>query len=93
MTDNLDGKRAELVIFAVGEGLRRSNHDTLARMDAQRVEVFHVADRDTIVIAVAHHLIFYFLPTFQTLLHQDLGREREGLFGKFVEFFLVVGKT
>jgi len=56
----------------VGEGLRRSDHDTLAGMDAERVEVLHVADRDAVVETVAHHLVLYLLPALERLLDQYL---------------------
>ena len=79
MAHDLDGERTQLVILAVGQSLRRSDDDTLTRMDAQRVEVLHVADRDAVVVAVAHHLVLYLLPALEALLHQHLGREREGL--------------
>ena len=62
-------------------------------MYAQWVEIFHVAYRDTVVIAVAHNLIFYFFPAFQALLYENLRRERESLFGQFVKLFLVVAES
>ena len=81
------------MVFRIGERLRGRNDDRLARVDAQRVEVLHVADRDTVVIAVAHHLVLYLLPALQRLLNQHLRREREGFLGQFVEFLLVVAEA
>ena len=75
MAHDLDRQRAQLVVFRVGEGLRWRDDDTLARVDAQWVEILHVAHRDTVVVTVAHHFIFYFLPTFEALFHKDLRRE------------------
>ena len=34
-------------------------------MDAQGIEVLHVADGDTVVEAIAHHLVLYLLPALQ----------------------------
>ena len=62
-------------------------------MDAERIEVLHVADGDTVVVTVAHHLVFYLLPSLQTLLHKHLRRERECFLGKLVQLLLIVGKT
>ena len=90
MADNLDGELAQLVVVAVRERLRRSHYDTLAGVDAQRVEVLHVADRDAVVVLVAHHLIFHFLPAFQALLDQNLGREAQCLVTDDLQFFLIV---
>ena len=72
MADDSYRKLAEQVVLMVGEGLRGSDHDTLAGMDSERVEVLHVADRDAVVVAVAHHLVFYLLPALEGLLYQHL---------------------
>ena len=42
--DDLDSRGPEDVILPVGERLAGRDHDGLARMDAQRVQVLHVAD-------------------------------------------------
>ena len=93
MTDDLDGQCTEFMIFGVCQRLRGRDHDRLARMDAKRIEVLHVTYGDTIVITVAHHLVFNLLPAFQTLLHQHLWGERESLLGQFVEFLLIVAEA
>src|SRR5574344_693891 len=62
-------------------------------MDAERIEVFHVADRDTIVVTVADYFVFYLFPAFQTLLYQDLWRERECFFCQYIELFLIVAEA
>ncbi len=93
MADDLDGERPQFVVFGVGKGLRRGNHNGFARVDAQRVEVFHVADRDTVVVTVAHHLVLDLFPTTQRLLDQHLRRERERFLCQRIQFFLVVTET
>ena len=62
-------------------------------MDAERVEVLHVAHGDAVVVAVAHHLIFYLLPTFEALLDEDLWGEREGFLTNLAQLVVVVGKA
>ena len=62
-------------------------------MDTQWVEVLHVTNCDTVVVAVAHYLILYLLPSLQTLLYQHLRRERESLLGELNEFFFVICET
>ena len=81
------------MILAVGERLRRSYDYTLAGVYAQRVEVLHVADGDTVVITVAHNLILYLLPTLKALLNQHLRREREGFLGQTVKLLLIVAEA
>ena len=93
MADNLNRQSAEFVILAVGQCLGRSYHYRLTRVDAQGVEVFHVTDRDTVVVPVSHHLVFYLFPALETLLHQHLWREREGFLRQLVQFFLIIGKS
>ena len=93
MTNNLDGQCTELVILTVGECLRRGNNDTLTGMNTERVEILHVTNRDTVVILVAHDLVFYLLPSLETLLNEHLGRERECLLGQLVEFLLIITES
>ena len=93
MTDDLDRELAKLVIVAIGERLRRSHHDRLASVDAERVEVLHVADGDAVVVAVAHHLILHFFPALETLLDKYLRREAESLVADGNELLLIVTET
>ena len=62
MTDNLDGQCTQLVVLAIGQRLTWCHDNRLTSMDAQRVEVLHVTDGDTVVVAVAYHLVFNLLP-------------------------------
>jgi hypothetical protein len=43
-------------------------------MDAHRVKVLHVADRDARVVAVAHHLVLDLLPAQERPFDQHLAR-------------------
>ena len=92
MAYNADRKLTKFVILTVCQGLRRRNDNRFSGVNAEGVEVFHVADRDAVVETVADNFIFYFFPTFETLFHEHLGRERESLFSKFIEFFFVVAE-
>ena len=65
MANDAYGQLAQFVVFAVGQCLGGSDDDTFARVDTQRVEVFHVAHRDAVVKAVAHDFIFDFFPAFE----------------------------
>ena len=64
-------------------------------MDTDGIHVFHVADGNRSVVAVAHHLIFNFLVALHTFLDQDLAdrREREGVFHDGNEFLLAVRES
>ena len=42
-------------------------------MDAEGVEVLHVADGDTVVVLIAYHLVLNLLPALERLLDQYLG--------------------
>ena len=46
-------------------------------MDAERVEILHIADGDTVAETVTHHLILDFLPAFETLLDEHLGEKEK----------------
>ena len=77
----------------IAQCLRWSHYDALAGMDAQRIEVLHITYRDAIVIAVAHHFVFDFLPSFQRFFNQDLRRKGEGLFSQTIQLFVVRTET
>ena len=62
-------------------------------MNTKRVEVFHVAYGDAVVVFVANDFVFNLLPSFEALLYENLRRERESFFSKFVEFFFVVAEA
>ncbi len=83
------------MIFVVGERLHRSHDDAIARMDADRIDIFHVADDDGVVVGVAHHFVFDFFIAGDALLDQALmdGRDLEARFANFTQFFFIVGKS
>ena len=93
MADDTDRQLTQFVIIGIAQGLGGSDHDRLTRMDAEWIEVLHVADRDTVVETVAYHLILYLFPAFQTLLDQHLRREREGLLHQRVQLLLVIAEA
>ncbi len=93
VADNLDSERTQVMIVVVAEGLRGCYNDTLAGVDAERVEVLHVADGDTVVVAVAHNFVLNFLPALERFLNEHLGRERESFFYQRNKFVVVVAET
>ena len=62
-------------------------------MDAQRVEILHIADGDAVVVAVPHYLVFYLLPSLQGFLYEYLAGEGKGLGSDGIEFGFVVAET
>ena len=91
MADGLNRDRAEQVVFLVVQRLPRGHDDGLARMDAHRVEVFHVADSDAVVAPVPHDLVFDLFPAPQALLDQHLGHAAcEGAAQRLVEVGLAL---
>ncbi len=93
MPDDPDGQLTEFVVFRVGQRLRRGYDDTFARMNPQRIEVLHITNRNTVIETIPDHLVFYFFPTFQTLFHKYLGRERKGFFHQNVQFLFIVTES
>ena len=93
MADNLDSQSTQFVVLSIAQCLTRCHNDTLTCMDAKRVEVLHVADGDTVVVAVAHHFIFYLFPSLERLLYQYLWREGEGFLCLCFQFLVVVAEA
>ena len=86
---------AQHVVFAVRERLARRDDDAVARVDADGVEVLHVADGDGGVTRVAHDLVFNFLVALDALFHEHLmhGGEGQGVLGEGAQLLVVVGKA
>ncbi len=70
--DNIQRRRPQHLVLVVGQRLRRRHHDAVARVDAHRVEILHIADRDAGVVRVPHHLVLDLLPAGHAPLHQHL---------------------
>mmetsp|Transcript_32315 Transcript_32315/g.108872 ORF Transcript_32315/g.108872 Transcript_32315/m.108872 type:complete len:207 (+) Transcript_32315:2033-2653(+) len=90
MAHDLQRRLAEHVVLGIRQRLRRRDDDGVARVDAQRVKVLHVADSDAIVVAVAHHLVLHLLPPEHGLFHQQLRRHRQSLDRERTQLGLVV---
>lgn len=93
MTNDLDGGRSEHVVLLVAQRLTGRNDDGIASVDAQGVEVLHVANRNAVVIRITNDLIFDLLPALQGLLNQNLGRECKRSGSHVSQLLLVVGET
>ena len=89
LAHNFYGDAAQKMVLVVAQRLRRRHHHALARVDAQRVEILHIADGDAVVVAVANHLIFNLFPAFQRFLDKNLRRVREGRLRKPLQFGVV----
>ena len=93
MAHDTDSDLAELVVFVICQRLRGSDDDTLTRVDTERVEVLHITDGDTVVVAVTYDLVLDFLPALEALLYEDLRGEGEGLATQLVKLSFVVAEA
>ena len=84
---------AQHLVFLVGQGDGRGYDDGVAGVDAHRVQVFHGADGDHVVLGVPDHLKLDFLPAGNAFFHQNLGNggEAQAVAGDVHELFLVLG--
>ena len=60
------------LMLAVAQRLHRRDDHRIAGVDADRIDVFHVADDDGIVVGIAHDLILDFLEPGDAALDQTL---------------------
>ena len=93
MANDVNCNSAQPVIFVVAECLRRRYNYALARMDAQGVQVLHIADGDAVVIAVAHNLVFNLLPTLEGFFYKDLRRVCESAGSQFLQFLVICAEA
>ena len=93
MAYNANGKLAQFMIFFIRQRLRGSYNDRLTGMDPQRIEIFHITNRNTVIEPVAHHLIFHLFPSSQRFFYQHLRRESKSFFHKYIQFLFIVAET
>ena len=95
LIDNIKSRGTQHLIFLVRQGLGRSYNDTVSCVDADRINILHVADSDTVPCTVAHHFIFDLLPSCNAPLHQNLAHsgEPQTVFQNAFQLFLVVCNT
>ena len=71
--DYLDGGGAQHLIFLVGERLAGGDYDAVAGVNPHRVQVFHIADGDAVVGAVADYFVLDFFPADEGTFQEYLG--------------------
>ena len=72
LLDDIQGCGAQHLVFLIRQRHRRGNDDGIAGMHPYRIEIFHRADGDHIVLAVPHHLKLDLFPSGNAPLHQHL---------------------
>src|SRR5215469_5331645 len=93
LPDHGNGRVAHGLVLAVGERLRRSDGDRVARMHAHGIEVLNRADDDDVVFEVAHDLELVLFPAEHGFFNQRLVNwgEIEAAGEHFEQLFAVVG--
>ena len=83
------------MIFFIREGLRRADNDRVSGVNADRIDIFHIADGDGCVVAVPHDLIFDLFAALHALFHQHLvyRGEFQCVFHQGHEFLRVIRKS
>ena len=79
----------------ISKGLGRSYYNTVTGMDADRVNIFHVADGNYIACAVTHYLVLDLFPSCDAALYQNLSYtgETKTICKNLLQFFLIVSDT
>ena len=93
--NQLQGGVAEHLVFLVCQRLGGTHYDGVAGVNANRIQIFHVADGNGGIIGIPHNFVFDFLIALDALFHQNLVNrgEHQSVFHDFPEFFLRVGET
>ena len=93
MAHAFDGNVLQHFHLLFRQRTRRRNHNRLARVDAERIEILHRSDRETAVVGVADALKFNLFPTLQRLFDENLRRKRKSTLRQFDEGFLVAANA
>ena len=70
--DQLQGRVPEHVVLFVGQGLGGTHDDGISCVDADRIQVLHVADRDGGIVRVPHHFVLDLLVSPDAFFNQHL---------------------
>ena len=71
LCDNIQRRSTKHLVFFVSQCLGRSNYDGVTGMYTNRVNIFHVADCDTVACAVTHNFVFDFFPSCDAAFYQN----------------------
>ena len=95
LCDNVQSRSSQHLIFLVSQSLGRSHHDTVSCVNAYRVNIFHVADRDAVSCAVPHYFILDLFPSGNTALYQNFSHtgKTETVFQDLNKLFFIIGNT
>ena len=74
--DDVPRRRAKHLVFAIAQRDRGRNHDAVARVHTDGIEVLHAANRDHVSVFIAHALKLDLFPTGDALLDQNLVNRR-----------------
>ena len=89
-----DGKGCipQHLILTVGQGLGWRDDDTVTGMYTNRIQIFHTADDDAVILAVSDNLILHFFPARYRLFQQNLpdGAFLDAQLAEMFQFFVVV---
>ena len=87
------GQFRKVLHILLRETLARRQDYALAGMDAQRVEILHVADGNAAVGSIAHDFELYLLPSLERLLDEHLRGEGKSLGTELLELGVVVDEA
>ena len=93
MAYDFDGQRAQIMVIIVAQRLTGGNHNALACVYTQRIEIFHVAYGDAIVISVAYHLVLDFFPAFERFFDKHLRGKGQSFLRQSPQFFGIIAKS
>ena len=72
LLDDVDSRCTEHRVLSVAESYGRCDNDTVACVNAYRIEVLHGAHRDNVALCVTDNFKLYFLPAAYALLNKYL---------------------
>ena len=95
LCNNVERGSSEHLILFVAQRLRRSHHNTVSRMNSNRIDILHVADRDHIAGAVTHYFILDLFPSRDAAFYQYFSHtgKTQSVCQDFFQFSLVMGDS
>ena len=95
LRNNIQGGGSKHLILFIAKGLGRRYHDRVSCMNSNRVDIFHIADSNTVSCTVAHYFILNFFPACNAALHKHFSHtgKTETVFQDLSQLVFIIGDS
>ena len=95
LCDNIKSRCTKHLILFVTKSLRWCNYNRVSCVNTNRVNIFHIADGNTVSCTVTHYLILNFFPACDTAFYQNLSDtgKTKSILQDLAKLIFIMGNT